>query len=99
MHDADVPFKCNRPATVERRRQYVQWLAGLNINYRLIYVDESEYNVFTRWIIGAAPVEERVRNMNIILVINQEVGLVHHQLGQFTVTRNVFQNFITEFVN
>ena len=27
------------------------------------------------------------------------MDLVHHQLGQFTVTRNVFQNFFTELVN
>ena len=38
-------------------------------------------------------------NMNVILAINQKMGLVHHQLGQFTVTRNMFQNFITELVN
>ena len=38
--DADTPFKRNCPATVERRRQYDQWLVGLNINHRLIYVDE-----------------------------------------------------------
>ena len=35
----------------------------------------------------------------IILAINQEIGLVHHQLGQFTVTRSVFQNFLKELVN
>ena len=61
--------------------------------------------------IGCAPVRERVRrevaprgrNMNVILAINQEMGLVwqvwHYQLGQFTVTRNVFQNFTLEPVN
>ena len=38
------------------------------------------------------------RNMNIV-AINQEMGLVHHQLGQFTVTRNVFQNFTTNSPN
>ena len=27
--DADVPFKCNRPATIERRGLYAQWLAEL----------------------------------------------------------------------
>ena len=27
------------------------------------------------------------------------MGFVHRQLGQFTVTRNVFQNFIMELVN
>ena len=47
--------------------------------------------------IGRAPIGERVRrevaphgrNMNVIVAINQEMGLVHHQLGQFIVTRNV----------
>ena len=103
--DADVPFEHNRPATVERRRQYGQLLAGFNINHRLIYV-ESAYNAFARQMIGRAPVGEHIRrevaprgrNMNIILAINQEMRIVHHQLGQFTVTRTVFQNFM-ELVN
>ena len=37
--DADVPFELNRPAAVERRRPCGQWLAGLNINHRLICID------------------------------------------------------------
>ena len=57
--------------------------------------------------IGRAPVRERVLrevapcggNINVILAINQEMGLVRHQLGQFTVTKNVNQNFIAELVN
>ena len=57
--------------------------------------------------IGHTPARERVRrevtprgrNMNVILAINQEMNLVNHQLGQFTVTRNVFQNFILELFN
>ena len=44
-------------------------------------------------------VAPRGRNMNIILAINQEMSLMHLQLGQFIVTRNVFQNFIMEPVN
>ena len=59
--DVDIPFESNHPAIVERRRQCGQWLASLNINHRLIYVDESGYNVFTRHMIGRAPVGERVR--------------------------------------
>ena len=44
--DTDVLFERNRPATVEWRRPYGQWLVDLNVNHRLIYVDESGYNVF-----------------------------------------------------
>lgn len=79
--DADVPFERNRPATIHRRTQYAQWLAGLGIEERIIYVDESGYNIYTRRTKGRAPVGERVRreacargrNMNIILAINQEL--------------------------
>jgi len=37
--------------------------------------------------------------MKIILAINQELGVVHHQLGQFTVTREVFQEFATQLID
>ena len=78
--DADVSFQRNSPETVEWQRQYGQWLASLNINHRLIYVDEF----FTHQMIGCTPVGERVRrevaprgrNMNVIVAINQKMGLV-----------------------
>ncbi len=104
--DADVPFERNRQATIERRGLYAQWLAELGINERLIYIDESGYNVYTRRTKGRALVGERVRreacprgrNMIVILAINQEMGLVHHRLGQFTVTRDVFQDFVNNLI-
>ena len=81
----------------------MQWLAGLGIEERIIYVDESGYNICTRRTKERAPVGQRVRlegcargrNMIILLAINQELGVVHHQLGRFTVTREVFQEFVT----
>ena len=63
--------------------------------------------IFTHQMIGRAPVGERTRrevaphsrNMNVTVVINHEMDLVYHQLGQFTVTRSVFQNFIMQLIN
>ena len=58
--DADVPFECNRPATVEQRGLYAQWLAGLEINERLIYVDKGGYNMYAHRTKGQA-LGDRVR--------------------------------------
>ena len=38
----------------------------------------------------AGEVSPRGRNMNVILAVNQEIGLVHHQLGQFTIALKTF---------
>ena len=89
--DADVPFERNRRAAIERRRLYAQWLTKLEIHERLIYIDESRHNLYTRRTKARALVGERVchevcprgRNMIVILAINQQMGEVHHQLGQF----------------
>ena len=40
----------------------------------------------------------RGQNTILILVINQEMGLMHHHLGQFTITRDVFQDFVNNLI-
>ena len=104
--DADVPFKRNRPATIERRGLYAQWLAELEIHERLICINESEYNLYTHRTNGRALVGECVHrevcprggSMIVILATNHEMDLTHHQLHQFTLTRGVFQHFVNNLI-
>ena len=78
-------------------------MAGLHINDGQICMDE--------WLQCFHASNDRPRsgrracatrsgaNMNIILVINQEIGLVPHQFWQFMIMKHVFQNLIMELLN
>ena len=72
--DADVPFECNRPATIKRRGLYAQRLAELEINGRLICIDESGYNIYTcrtkdRALVGECVHREKCpRGQNMIVI-------------------------------
>ena len=71
-----------------------------------MYIDESEFNIFTRRSKGRAPLGQRVhrvvathgRNVNITLAISPDMGLVHHVIEQRTVTRATSQAFINELL-
>ena len=95
-----------RQSNKEGLYMYAHWLSELEIHERLIYINESGHNLYTCRIKGRALVGGRVcrercprgRNRIVVLTINQEMGLMHHQLGQFTVTHNVFQDFANKLI-
>ena len=74
--DSDVPYETNRPNTIQRRFQYATWLVNLGqyspvcatspipfftgVHQRQVYIDESEFNIFTRRNKGRASLGKRV---------------------------------------
>lgn len=105
--DADVPMRRNTPETKALRFQYMTWLSNLDVNSQIIYIDECGFNTYTRRNQGRAPVGERVRqrvggirgrNINLILAINADVGLVYFELQQQTLNHERYQEFINHLV-
>lgn len=105
--DSDIPQQRNTPANIARRLEYAQFFTQLGVNDNLIYLDESGYNLFTRRTKGRARQGERVRrqvagsrgrNVNFTVSISPVLGVVHHHLGQITVTRETFQRFLNELI-
>jgi transposase len=103
--DADVPLERNRPENINRRQDYANWLTNLGVTDRIVYIDESGYNIFTRRTQGRAPIGDRVRrrvcgsrgrNINVMLAISADIGLVHAEIGQFTVNGEKFQEFLSD---
>lgn len=106
--DADVPLRRNIPTTKQHRFEYASWLSGLQINDSVIYLDECGINLFTRRTQGRAPVGQPVRqrvlgarmaNVNLIMAINGDLGLVHFDLRQQTVDHARYQTFINDLIN
>ena len=92
--DADVPHQRNLALNKEKRRTYAQWLTNLPPTSHIIYIDECGFNVFQRRHQGRATVGQRVRriangtrgrNINLIMAISSEHGLLHHELKQATI--------------
>lgn len=107
--DADVPIRRNTAANKEKRFQYATWLVNLPANlHHIIYIDECGFNLFQRRTQGRAPVGERVRrqidgvrmrNMNFIMAINSDHGLIAHDLQQQTLDHARYQLFIDDLIN
>ena len=94
--DSDVPHQRNLPVNKEKRYQYAQWLSQLSANAHLIYVDECGFNIYQRRRQGRAQVGQRVRrqvngsrgrNINLIMAISADHGLLYHELKQETLNR------------
>jgi len=92
--DADVPHQRNLPINKEKRHTYAQWITTLPPTSHVIYIDECGFNVFQRRRQGRAEVGQRVRrlangtrgrNINLIMAISSEHGLIHYELKQATV--------------
>ena len=106
--DADVPYRRNIATTKDNRFNYVTWLTTLSVNDNIIYVDECAINLFTRRTQGRAPIGQPVRqqvigarmaNINLIMAINADLGLVHFDVRQQTITHSRYQEFIDHLVN
>lgn len=106
--DADVPFRRNTSVTKEVRYAYASWLTSVNVQDNIIYIDECGINLFTRRTQGRAPVGQRVRqriagarmaNINLIMAINADLGLVHYDLRQQTVDHARYQEFVDHLIN
>jgi len=106
--DADVPYRRNTPSTKDKRFNYVTWLTTLTVNDSIIYIDECAINLFTRRTQGRAPVGQPVRqrvigarmaNINLIMAINADLGLVHFDLRQQTINHSRYQEFVDHLIN
>lgn len=102
--DADVPARRNQATSIQQRYEYATWYTGLEPDDNLVYIDETGFNTFTRRSQGRAPIGEpvrrvvvpRSRNINLIMATSGDFGLLHHDLGQFTLTHERFQHFVNE---
>lgn len=101
--DADVPRLRNIPETKQKRYEYFTWLTSLNLNDNIINIDECGFNLFTRRTQGRAPIGQpvrqevvghRMRNINLIMAINADLGLVAFDLQQNTLNHARYQQFI-----
>lgn len=106
--DADVPYRRNIPSTKEARYHYATWLTSLPVDHNVVYIDECSINLFTRRSQGRAPVGQPVRqrvvgarmaNINLVMAINSDLGLVLYDLQQRTLNHERYQNFINNLVN
>ena len=91
--DADVPHQRNTQDSKEKRFLYAQWLTHLPANVHLIYVDECGFNIYQRRRQGRAEIGQRVRrringprgrNINLLMAISADHGLLYHELKQET---------------
>lgn len=105
--DADIPFRRNTPQTKETRFNYATWLSHLAMNHKLMYIDESGFNLYQRRTQGRArvgqpvrrnPVENsRGRNINVIIALSSE-GVIHFTVSTNTLDHARYQTFIDELV-
>ena len=71
--------------------EYAQWFMARGIQCNLIYVDECGFNLYTRKTRGRAVIGQRAvrqvagcrgKNLNLILAINPDVGVLDHEMHQ-----------------
>ena len=105
--DADVPRQRNTNENKQKRYAYAEWLAHLPLNAHIIYIDECGFNLFTRRRQARSAVGERVRrqvkgicgrNINLILAISAEYGLMSFEMKQETLNHEKYQRFINNLI-
>lgn len=105
--DADVPFRRNTAQTKEVRYQYAIWLTNIPINHKIVYIDESGFNLYQRRTQGRAPRGEAVhreiensrgRNVNVIIALCSEGGILAYSVSQETLDHARYQQFIDRLV-
>ena len=98
----DCPAQRNSVRVKADRRAYVEWYLA-DPTRTLVFVDESCFNLFTRRTRGRAergrPAVrqlqfERGRNLNLILAVAAEAGVVYYELNRGTMTADRFQAFM-----
>ena len=96
--DSDVPHQRNLPQNKQKRLTYAQWLSNLPPTTHIIYIDECGFNIYNRRRQGRAEIGQRVRrmsygsrgrNINLLMAISSEHGLIHHVLKQATVNHQM----------
>lgn len=91
--DADVPFRRNTPETKQRRQEYAPWLTDLDVRHKIIYIDESGFNIYQRRTQG-----RRGRNINVIVALKAELGVIRYSASQDTLNHDRYQAFIDELI-
>lgn len=98
-----APFDRNRDDVKEERHRYATWfLEVANCNPRIVYIDESGFNVWTQRTRGRAPVGQRAvrtvngqrgENLTIILAVSPQNGIEKHSFHVGGTTAAKFAEF------
>lgn len=76
------------------------------LNHKVLYIDESGINLYQRRTKGRAPVGQPVhrevnprgKNVNVIIAICSEIGVVHYSVSQETLDHQKYQKFMDDLV-
>ena len=100
------PSDRNRPDVKMERKEYARWfLQDANRSPRVVYIDESGYNVWTQRTRGRARIGDRAirtvngqrgENLTLILAISPQNGIEHFEFRVGGTSSVVFQEFFTE---
>ena len=98
----DLPVERNEQRVKDGRREYAEWFMAHGVQHTCIFVDETNFNIWTRRTRGRAAAGERpmrrVRgrspNLNLILAVSEHVGIVYYELTRRTVNAEKFSHFL-----
>lgn len=101
----DIRRSTNSAANIEARRDYAEFMLGLQPHARIVFLDETGYNLWTRRSQGRALVgrplkrtvtTQRGPNVTVCMAIAAEFGLVHSTVQRGGQTIGRFQAFMNE---
>ena len=104
----DVNQEWDRDRVLTERQQYVEWYHEVGANTRLVYIDETGFNVYTRRTRGRAPrgrpavrrvASQRGRNVTACLAISNTHGLIHFNFSTGGFTQLKFAAFLGDLTN
>ena len=100
------PADRNREDVKEQRRHYATWFLEVAVfSPRVIYIDESGYNVWTQRTRGRAHVGSRAvrtingqrgENLTLILAVSPQFGVEHYKFRTGGTTSDAFKDFFAE---
>lgn len=98
----DVPAERNTPRVKADRAAYAEWYLQNNRG-RLIYIDETCFNLFTKRTRGRAERGQpafrqlnfqRGKNLNLVMAVASGAGIVYYELQDHTMTSERFNYFL-----
>lgn len=100
------PAARNRQDVKDNRKEYARWFLEIaNRSPRVVYIDESGFNIWTQRSRGRARIGERAirtinsqrgENLTLILAVSPQHGIEHSQFHSGGTTSSVFQDFFAE---
>lgn len=98
----------NTDETLHKRADYLNKLTNLNVCFNQVYIDESNFTIFTRRNYGRSPIGNRAvqttiingcKKVNIIAAVSPCYGWLYHEFTGENVNANKFESFIMNLIN